>query len=547
MVTPSTTRDGEPLGTLIDYGDMQQSVVGAKILVVEDEHLVALDIQSRLVRMGHMVVVAYSGEAAVREASEAEFDLILMDIKLSGAIDGIEAARQIHEHSDVPIVYLTAYADSTTLERARPTEPYGYVVKPFQERELRATIDMALQRHESDRRRWEQSEIQRFLSEASAHLTATLDYRAVARGAADLLVPRFADWCEIRLLEVDDSVPAYSYSRPNGETLGAAPEHGARLIEEVQRTGRAEIITQITDPASLRDALGSRHLGVLGALGPRSLICVPLRAREHVLGVLAMVTGRGRTRYDTSDLALAEDFCHRLGLALDNALLYRRAERAVRMRDEVLAIVSHDLRTPLSKVLLQAEEVAEQPGLRETGESIVRSIDRMNRLIGDLLDASSINAGQLALDLAPHGISRIARDAAELFRAAAKAKSITLVEKLPDEAVRVRCDRDRLVQVLANLIGNALKFTPAGGTITLAVDVAGSRVRVNVIDTGAGIPPDQIPHLFDRFWRGHAGGKGSGLGLFIARGIVAAHGSTLDVETAVGSGSRFSFALPIAP
>ena len=549
MGSLSTSRSGEVVfGTWVpeEEAKPETGVVGAKILVVEDDHLVALDIQTRLTRMGHYALVAYSGENAVREANETNFDLILMDIKLGGDIDGIEATNQIHAQSDVPVIYLTAYADNGTLERARASEPYGYVLKPFQERELRATIDMALQRHESDRRRWEQSEIQRFLSEASAHLSATLDYRAVARGAAELLVPRFADWCEIRLSQNDDTLPTFSFTRPNGELLHGDPDAPSRLVDEVMRTGRSEILTRIADAASLVDALGSGHLATLQGLGARSLICVPLLAREHVLGVLAMVSGRSRPRYDSSDLALVEDFCQRLGLALDNALLYRRAERAVRMRDDVLAIVSHDLRTPLAKILMQAEAVAEHPDLHETGHSIGRSVDRMNRLINDLLDASAINAGQLSLDLAKHGIARVCHEATELFRPAARLKAINLLERLPDDTVRVHCDRDRMLQVISNLIGNAVKFTPNGGTITIAVDATEREVRVEVADTGPGIVPEQVPHLFDRFWRGHAHGKGSGLGLFIARGIVVAHGASLEVETAVGLGTKFYFTLPAA-
>src|SRR6185436_17216425 len=125
------------------------------ILVVEDDHLVALDIRRHLERMGHGVAVVHSGENAINKALETRFDLILMDIRLSGPIDGIEAARLIKASHDMPIVYLTAYADNQTLERARQTEPYGYVMKPFQERELKATIEMALQRHDTDARRWE--------------------------------------------------------------------------------------------------------------------------------------------------------------------------------------------------------------------------------------------------------------------------------------------------------------------------------------------------------------------------------------------------------
>jgi len=539
---------GDPLSShSMDEENRREAPTRARILVVEDEHLVALDIQLRLEKMGHEPHVAYSGEEALQMACEHDFDLVLMDIKLKGELDGIEAARKIRASYDVPIIYVTAYADAQTLDRARLTEPYGYVLKPFQERELKAAIEMALQRHGSDRLRWEQQQLQRFLAEASARLAATLDYRAVAMGAADLIVPRYADWCTIHLRGTHDLVPAFTYTRPNSDGRNATPPPG-RLIETVQNTGSSEILTHISDPGSLADGLGQRHIDMLRDLGARSLICVPLPAREQILGALAIVSGRGRPRYTVKELIFIEDFGRRLAMALDNALLYRAAERAIRMRDDVLAIVSHDLRTPLATVLMQADLLTARDdfgreGLAKVATTITRAAHRMDRLIDDLLDASAINAGSLALDIRSHNAVEVAREALESFRSA----PVSLVHVLPDRPVPVLCDRDRVIQVLSNLLGNAIKFTPPEGGVTLRVERIAGRVRFQVEDTGPGIAPEQLPHLFDRFWRGQTGNEGAGLGLFISRGIVAAHGSTLGVDSTPGAGSRFYFELAEAP
>jgi signal transduction histidine kinase len=518
----------------------------AKILVVEDEHLVALDIQLRLERMGHFPIVVYSGEDAIEQAAETDFDLVLMDIKLKGELDGIDAARRLRAAHDLPIIYLTAYADNHTIDRARVTEPYGYVLKPFQERELKAAIEMALQRHGTDKQRSVQQQLQRFLADASARLAATLDYRAVAEGAAELIVPRHADWCSITLKESNDMIPAFTYTCPDGFESNGHHRTG-RLIDTVQHTARSEMLTQIPDAASLVDALGSQHIDALREIGARSLICVPLVARDQVLGSLTLVSGRMRPRYQESALLFVEDFASRLGMALDNALLYRAAERAIRMRDDVLAIVSHDLRTPLGTILMQAEALIGSPEVTKVGVGIMRSAHRMNRLIGDLLDASAINAGHLALDIRPHIAAEIAREAIEMFRSQAEARAITLVDELPDDTLLISCDRDRVVQVLSNLLGNAIKFTPRGGTVTIRVTREETEVSFEVVDTGQGIPPEQVPFLFDRFWRGQTRNNGAGLGLFIARGIIAAHDRTLDVETKLGVGSRFFFSLPECP
>lgn len=526
-----------------------QPVTGsaARVLVVEDEHLVALDIQLRLERMGHVAIVAYSGEEALERAAATDFDLVLMDIKLRGLLDGIDTAKAIHRSQDVPVIYLTAYADAHTVERARITEPYGYILKPFQERELKAAIEMALQRHEGDRRRSEQQELHRFLADATTRLAESLDYRTVATDAAHLLVPRYGDWCSIQLKETEDSIPPFTYTQPNGAREPPTNGHDAHAIEMVLRSVQPVIFSEIADVDSLSHALGLQHVDELLAIGAKSLVCVPLLARHQVIGALALVAGQSRAPYTAADLLFAEDFAHRLGMALDNALLYRKAERAIRMRDDVLAIVSHDLRTPLGSVLMQAQILGEQPALRNVSDTIVRSVRRMNRLIADLLDASSVNAGQLALDCAYHPVDEVVLEAAEMFRSQADAHAIHLYEELPAEPVQIYCDRDRMVQVLSNLIGNSIKFTPRGGSIVVAATQTTDGVRFEVRDTGSGIAPENVERLFDRFWRGQAKSDGgAGLGLFIARGIVDAHGSVLTVETALGQGSRFYFTLPAA-
>ena len=521
-------------------------VSGVRVLVVEDEHLVALDIQVRLTRMGFVPIVAFTGADAVRKAADEHFDLILMDIKLKGAMDGIEAAHSIHATQDIPVIYLTAYADAPTIERARLTEPYGYVLKPFNDRELKATIEIALQRHTSERLRDEQRQLQLFLSEASARLAESLDYRAVASAIADLLVPRYADWCLVHLRETEDRIPAFTYVRP-GPAQTVEPGEDARAIRDIEHLQQARLLTKLDTPEDAREVVGSAYLDEMRELGASSVLCVPLVTRQEVLGSLCLVGSRDRTPYISHDLAMIEDLAHRLAMALDNALLYRRAERAIRIRDDVLAIVSHDLRSPLATVMLRAQAVVRHPELAHIGLAILRSARRMNRLIGDLLDASAINAGKLTLDIREHDVADILREAGEMFRSSAEQRGVELLEEPCREVPRVRCDRDRVLQVFSNLLSNALKYTRPGGKVVLAACRADDQLRVEVRDTGIGIAADQIPHLFDRFWQARGRHDGAGLGLYIARGIVVAHGSELTVESAVGVGSAFSFMLPLAP
>jgi signal transduction histidine kinase/CheY-like chemotaxis protein len=520
------------------------------ILAVENEQLVALDIKRRLAAMGYEVLTACARDEAVALAIRARPALILMDIKLTEAFDGIEAARQIREVLDVPIIYLTAYADEVTLRGARETEPYGYILKPFEERELKAAIEMALQRHRTDLQRKEQQQTQGFLAEASARLANSLDYETVARRAAEFVVPRYADWCVISLNETngEGAIPFFTttYTRDGAEEPTLAARRPP-LIEAVLRSGRSELHPVIPGFEWLADALGPEHLEALRRVGAHSLVCVPLFAHGMKIGAIALASGRAERRYGPADLALAEDFASRLAMAIDNARLYREAQRAIRMREEVLAIVSHDLRHPLQSILMQAQLLAEDPQSNAAGRAIVRSSRRMVRMIDDLLDIASIEAGCLSVELQPLSAARLALEALESFRSVAAERAVSLHPALPDERTRVSCDRDRILQVLSNLIGNAIQFTPNGGSITVTAEPEGGCVRFAVSDTGPGIPPEQLPYVFERFWRApQSFRKGAGLGLYIARRIVEAHGGTMSVKSEVGAGSTFFFTLPSA-
>jgi signal transduction histidine kinase len=253
--------------------------------------------------------------------------------------------------------------------------------------------------------------------------------------------------------------------------------------------------------------------------------------------------------------ALLGKFARMAVVALENGALLRAATAASQSRDEVLAVVSHDLRSPLGTVAMGAAMLRRSmtaPNGRfaddlEVINRITRSCKRMERLIDDLLDASRLDSG--AVMVAPRAMPAAdlvqdALDSATLEAAAGKVRVVAGEV----EALRVMADRDRVLQVFSNLVGNALKFTPAEGTITLGVARAGDAARFTVTDTGAGIPAEHLPRLFDRFWKGDRSGRHSaGLGLYIARGIVGAHGGEIAASSEPGGGTTFAFTLPLSP
>jgi signal transduction histidine kinase len=230
----------------------------------------------------------------------------------------------------------------------------------------------------------------------------------------------------------------------------------------------------------------------------------------------------------------------------------REARNAVRTREEVLAVVSHDLKNPLGSISLTVQVLRRLLPEDEGGErvrnhlgTIERSVERMDRLIRDLLDMASLQAGRLKLDLGPYAVDDLVREGLALLEPLAIQKRIDLRTWLPRERCWVSCDRDRVFQVLSNLVGNALKFTSEGGSVTVEVESAGEFVRFSVRDTGPGIPAQALPHLFQPFWQVEGTGKqGTGLGLFITWGLVQAHGGSVEVESEAGQGSTFSFTLP---
>jgi len=230
--------------------------------------------------------------------------------------------------------------------------------------------------------------------------------------------------------------------------------------------------------------------------------------------------------------------------------LYDDAQKIIDAREEILGIVAHDLRNPLNTIAMATSLLIEEPGPETARISqlkiIKRSGERMNHLIRDLLSVTTIEAGRLSIVPRKVTVHDLFREAAEMLEPLAREKSLTLAVMAADDLPAVRADPARVLQVLSNLIGNAVKFTPAGGTITLSAARTNGPVQCSVADTGPGIPAAQIPRLFGKFWQAKRGdGRGVGLGLAIARGIVEAHGGTIDVRSEVGHGSIFSFALPV--
>ena len=306
-------------------------------------------------------------------------------------------------------------------------------------------------------------------------------------------------------------------------------------------------------------ALFALALSVLVSAAMARRFTTPLRrlteaSRGLAEGDLTRRVPQSEVRAGSSELAeLALQF-NAMADRLEESVEIIRRDRD-RSRD-FLADVSHELRTPLAALRtfneLLTEGAADDPEARaEFLESSGQQIERLDWLAQNLLELSKLDSGLVLLDLRPDDLRAAVESAVEQSAAAARRRGVTQTLHLPDAPIRIRHDPQRIGQVVANLVANAIKFTPHGGSVSVDVAPTADGARIEVVDTGVGIDPAELPHIFERFYRGsranEARGSGSGLGLAIVRSIVDMHGGSVEVESRVGSGTRFTVALPRDP
>jgi PAS domain S-box-containing protein len=407
-------------------------------------------------------------------------------------------------------------------------------------------------------------ENERFLAEVSTALASALDYQTALERLARLIVERLADWCVIDILEDGDFRPlAVAHRDATKESLlrdmrNRYPvlQERPSLVRDVAESGTPVLLPEV--PAALLDFYShdSEHYQAITELSPRSSMVVPLVARDRALGVISLAIAASDRRYDETDLALAREMARHAALALDNARLYREAQEANRLKDEFLATVSHELRTPLNAIMGWAEMLRtgrlDDEMTAQAYETIARNAISQARIIDDILDVSRIITGKLRIDAEPVELAAITGTVVEAVRPAALAKNITLDVELDEAASAVSGDAGRLQQVVWNLLSNAIKFTPENGRVTVRLAGDGAETHLTVRDSGCGIKPEFLPHVFDRFRQADSSYTrrhgGLGLGLAIVRHIVEMHGGTVTAESAgEDRGATFTVGLPLLP
>jgi len=398
---------------------------------------------------------------------------------------------------------------------------------------------------------------QKFLSEFVSALVSTLDDRETVEIVARRIAGGIADCCSVETLEEDGRFRQRVVAHRDPAKAAVCRKLSTLVLPRptVGATVRAQkqpMLVHDASPAFIDSlAQSEEHGRLLHALGLTSFIALPLLVHGGVVGSLVFISTTADNRYTEKDLPFAEEVATRAALAIEKARLYRIAQEAISLRDDVLSIVAHDLRNPLGTILMQAEllrrrRAVDEAGTRKAGDVIARSATRMNRLIQDLLDVARMEGGHLSIERVSVPARTVIADAAQAQATLAASGSLELRLDVPDRLPAISADRQRILQVFENLVGNAIKFTDPGGLITVGAEPRNGQVLFWVADTGAGIPADQLPHVFERLWQGKLAGQGAGLGLPIVKGIVEAHGGRVWVESQVGEGSTFFFTIPIA-
>jgi PAS domain S-box-containing protein len=399
----------------------------------------------------------------------------------------------------------------------------------------------------------------RFLARASAMLASSLDYETTLTTIAQLAVPSLADWCAVDIVDEAGATRRLAVAHVDPAKVAMAqefrrlypPHLETDTVERVIRTGRTSWMAEIPPELLDRAARDEKHRAALHALGLRSYVVAPLRAAHgHPLGAITFVRSEGR--FCEADVDFADELARRAGVAIENARLYGEARAANRAKDDFLATLSHELRTPMTAVLGWARMLQLGMSPAESAEAvnaIEKSASVQMQLIEDILDMSRIMAGKMRIDRTPVDLRDVTESALATVRPAAAAKEIEIFTSFPPSSPPVSGDAGRLQQVVWNLLSNAIKFTDRGGTVIVRVSCTSDTVSIAVKDSGIGIDADFLPHVFERFrqqdsstTRAHGG---IGLGLTIVRHLVELHGGRITAQSeGRGKGATFIVDLP---
>ena len=537
----------------------------AKILVVDDLPENRLSYQAILEELQQEIVLVGSGEEALKEILKNEFAVILLDVNMPG-LDGLETGALIRSRkrsAHTPIIFVTAFADDLRISEGYALGAVDYIASPVVPEILRAKVrvfvdlfrlNAQIRRHADEQVVVAQERVTRemteeanrrlsFLARAGAIITKSLDRQITIDSILRLMVPEHA--ADAVLAEQDEGGKwkhvrtrrqASSLELETTDGIGALPGAWRDAIEQALTTGQTQ--------HRFSEASGDN------GSSPLSLVAIPVRDRSRVFSALLLVRD---TAYSAADVVMFESFAWRAGIAVVNASLYQEIERADQQKDRFLSMLAHELRNPLAPIRSAVDVLqlcGDSPADIEWAREVIdRQVNHMVRLVDDLLDVSRITLGKIRLQPEVVNANDLITAAVEICRPLIEKNEHELTISLSEEPVPMYADRARLVQVLANLLNNAAKFTSPRGTICTTVERVGDDVVFRVRDTGIGIPKDMLERVFEMFIQADNGLErahgGLGVGLTLVRELVEMHQGSISVASeGLGRGSEFTVRIP---
>ncbi|MFN6560928.1 MAG: response regulator [Nostoc sp. ChiSLP01] len=502
-------------------------MTNVKILVVEDEAIVAKDLQSRLSKFGYAVpAIASSGEEAINKAIQTSPDLVLMDIRLKGNMDGIEAAQEISRQLDIPIIYLTAYADDTTLQRAKITEPFGYLLKPFKEKELQTNIEITLVKHGLEKQ-----------------------------------LKTNKKWLDALLKSISDGVIAsdlqelVTFMNPVAENLTGWKQEEAfgKNSSEVFNIANAQTHHPIENPIVkvLQDGT-IFNLPTETILIAKDGVEIPIDdSAAPIKDDKDKITGAVLIFRDITERKRAMEAHQR---QIEQEKLVSQLEEINQLKNDFLSLVSHELRSPLSNIKVMIQMLQTSTDTQENQhylELMDAECDRELELINDLLDLQRLESSSNSI-ITPDALllQQWLPWVIEPFQIRIQEHQQTLQINLPTNLPPLSSDGTILERILGELLNNACKYTPAGGEIILSVSHNSSEtppITIISISNSTEIPATELPRLFEKFYRlPHAdiwNQGGSGLGLPIVQKLIEQLQGIIQVESSNGW-TTFTIRLP---
>ena len=487
-----------------------------RVLLVDDDQLDRMAVRRALLAIAPRVdiVEAESVASGMQSINAVPADCLILDYHLP---DGLGLDLLLHvraANKTLPVIMLTAIGDAQTAVELMKAGASDYIPKSQLSAErLERSLRYALRIREADERLQRYTEQLHALSGAAMRINSTSSVDAMLAATAE----------EARLL-VGTHCAVVSLA------IGATSHEPIRVVSRCD-----ELADTRSDDEFITEQIEA-----------------PLLARDGTLLGTIRVSTPDNIDISGSDRALIMQLAQLASGAIENARLLEMARAATQGRDDMLAIVSHDLRNPVQTITMASTLLLaltpdddRRVEVRKQVEIVQRAASRANRLIDDLLDATRIDAGTFSVEVVPTSIETLLRDAVELLTPLAHAGGIELVSTFNPNMSLARADSQRILQVFSNIGGNAIKFTPKGGRLTLAATERDAMIVFAVTDTGRGIARDDLAHIFDRYWQARSRERsGAGLGLWITKGIVEAHGGTVDVQSEAGRGTTVRFTIP---